>query len=530
MLKLLHRFDLWLDTHKSLLLLLLLVIVLRLPTFSEPYWYGDEGIYLTIGNALRDGQRLYSDIIDHKTPLIYYLAMTPSQSLFRLLLVGWMLVSTTAFFQLAKQLTAKNWLAIFGTTIFVVGTSLPWWEGHIPNGELFVMGWILLASYVLTKTQLFSQFANQRQTTHTALIERTLLTGVGFLSGLGVLTKVPALFDTAALASLIWLVAIDQLRAGTNTTTIRRLVATSYKLIWIGLGLIIPIVLSILYFALRGSLSEYIQFGLLYNFRYAAHWQLPFTAPWLLPLFTLPGKAILSTILILLLTWQQQRLTPALKLGFIWTVLGLFGATLSNRPYPHYLLQVVPGLALLLTGWCETLATKRHRKKLPSQLVASSFSLVGLSLVFCVIRLLKFGHYPVISYYYDWAQHLTGQLTTQEYYSHYNSLMTDNYQAAQIIKQSGTSKLFIWGTNPMLYALSGTYPTGRFTVSFHIKDFQAYQETLASVVEIQPPFIIVMNNEPDPLPGLATLLDQHYVPNQNFSHFVLWKSQSFQNE
>ena len=86
------------------MLLLLLLLVLRLPNFSEPYWYGDEGIYLTIGQALNKGYRLYSEIVDHKTPLIYVFAQTGSQLYFRLLLVFWMVVATAGFYRLTYLL------------------------------------------------------------------------------------------------------------------------------------------------------------------------------------------------------------------------------------------------------------------------------------------------------------------------------------------------------------------------------------------------------------------------------------------
>ena len=85
------KIDRFLDRQTLLLLLLVLIIILRLPNFFEPYWYGDEAIYLTLGNALKQGGQLYTTIIDHKTPLIYYLAMVPNQLYFRVLNLCWML-------------------------------------------------------------------------------------------------------------------------------------------------------------------------------------------------------------------------------------------------------------------------------------------------------------------------------------------------------------------------------------------------------------------------------------------------------
>jgi hypothetical protein len=100
--------------------------------------------------------------------------------------------------------------------------------------------------------------------------------------------------------------------------------------------------------------------------------------------------------------------------------------------------------------------------------------------------------------------------------------MRDNYSAAQIITQTDDPHLFVWGTNPMLYALTQKAPVGRFTVAFHIRDFSAYQETMDAVLDKKPMFIVTMNNEPQ-LDGLNELLDNEYIVNENFEYFNLWK-------
>jgi len=58
MLRLTKKFDRWLDSHLWLLIALLLLLILRIPNFFEPYWYGDEAIYLSLGNALNKGENV----------------------------------------------------------------------------------------------------------------------------------------------------------------------------------------------------------------------------------------------------------------------------------------------------------------------------------------------------------------------------------------------------------------------------------------------------------------------------------------
>ncbi len=57
-----------------LLGILVLILVLRIPSFFEPYYYGDEMIYLTLGEGVRQGATLYKDLHDNKPPLIYIIA------------------------------------------------------------------------------------------------------------------------------------------------------------------------------------------------------------------------------------------------------------------------------------------------------------------------------------------------------------------------------------------------------------------------------------------------------------------------
>ena len=319
------------------------------------------------------------------------------------------------------------------------------------------------------------------------------------------------------------------------------------------LGAVTPIILSIVYFVAVGSGKDYLDYGLLYNFRYAGSWGLPFTHPFLLQSFTLPGKTLYLIGLVLLLSLFKKYLRPAVQFIFLWFAAALFASLLSNRPYPHYFIQLVPPLALLLSITLESLFkffkllktnssdpnTKKitaktghstKKEKILHLLIPVQFSVLVLFIFVSAMTLLNFGPYEVTKYYVNWYKLVSGNMTTQEYRQSFDSLMNDNYKAAPIISAAGSPDLFIWGTNPMLYALTQTQPTGRFTVSFHIKDFNAYEETLRAVIKKSPPFIVVMNNETQQLPELNQYLIDNYVRDNNkFDHFVLWKRMNYAN-
>lgn len=527
MLKIIRRFDKWLDTHLALLLLLCLVIILRIPNLFEPYWYGDEGIYLTVGNALRAGEKLYLDIIDHKTPLIYYFAMIPNQRLFRLFTMFWMLMATTFFHHLAKQLIRPKKIAIITSLIFILFTTFPWLEGNIANGELFVLGFVLLSSFLFSRTNAWSQiFSFKTSPKQPPTKELILLFSTGFSFGLGILTKVPGLLDMLAFFTPSFFLLVN-----TFSTSSRKIkswlklalqVMTNNLIIFA--GAMTSIVGSIIYYFAIGSGQAYFNYGLLYNFRYASSWGLPFENPWFLFFFTITGK--LSIILAFFFALILLRKYLSIKFQFVlsWSLFALFASLLSNRPYPHYFLQLVAPFSLLIgLTLVQLINIFKSNKNTFNSTIAIILSGSTMAILVGVMVLLSVGFYPGLKYYSNFYKLISGQISPQFYNQSFNHLMEDNYTAAKIIQKSTDNQIFIWGTNPMLYALSETYPTGRFTVSFHIKDFDAYAETFDDVKRIEPTFIIVMKDEKEILPGLNQLLDEKYTPNRNFTNFILWK-------
>jgi hypothetical protein len=542
MFKKLRELDCWLDKVAPILILLLIVLVLRVPNFFEPYWYGDEGIYLTIGNALRNGGSLYQSIIDHKTPLIYYFSMVPSQMWFRVLNLVWSGASVLLFFFLANRVIKNIKIVYASSLIFALLVTTPILEGNIPNGELFVMGFILLGG-LLFVSHIMSEFVTDiAEKFHRRGCElwfakklgrrfaKTSCSFIYFVSGLlfglAILTKVPAIFDVAAMFSIAWFIGLSlidwkHLISNKNWTALKPLVFNVALAI---AGTLVPIILSVIYYTLIGHGQAYLDFGLLYNFRYVKNWSLPFSHPVLVWLFSMPGKLLITGAIIFGLSFLKKQVSLRFKFVAAWLILALFGSTLSNRPYPHYYLQVVPP-AVMMAGFIfeeliKLIGFDRAKKKFNFIDVGIGSSLMAL--VVAVFILLKVGFYPTISYYTRFIDYANKKISRDEYYQSFDSLMKDNYAAAQIIQKSSDPYMLIWGTNPTLYALTKKIPTGRFIVSFHVRDFDAYQETLDDMVQKKPMFVVTMNNE-EPLEGLGGILETEYLPNHSFDHFVLWK-------
>lgn len=103
--------------------------------------------------------------------------------------------------------------------------------------------------------------------------------------------------------------------------------------------------------------------------------------------------------------------------------------------------------------------------------------------------------------------------------------MENNYQAAEVIRGLDGHRMFIWGTNPMLYALTEATPTSRFTVSFHIEDLDDHANTMAQIKEEAPTIIVVMEDEQQELPGLEEYLTTYYYANNQYDTMTLYLRQ-----
>lgn len=490
--------------REALIIVLFLVLILRIPNLFEPYWYGDEGIYLTIGHALKNGLVLYRDIIDHKTPLIYVLAMAPSLFWFKTLLLGWSLIMTAQVFWVAQKLFGNTRKAFFVSLLFALFTSLPALEGNIANGELFVMGFVTTAVWLFSQTTVFS-LLNSAELKPKA--EPKLFFLIGLSLGMALLTKVPALLDLGLYAAAFIAVLLHK-------PTLSKTKALLWNACFLGVGLLIPLAVSIVYFFSQHALDAYLRYGLLYNFHYSGSFGVPFTSPVLQALFSLPGKTVVLAMMFLVVILPQKKRGIALpRVIFFWFACTLYATLLSSRPYPHYWLQTMLPLSLL-AGFA---FFQSGREK--GLFAAALALLVGVLFLFQVDR------YPTVRYYQRFAAYALGMTNRESYMQDFNPLMRDTYALAEQIRTTtdAEDRLFIWGTNPMLYALSRRIPAGRFTVSFHIKDFQAFDETMEALRQHQPKVIVVMQSETESFEAFKLSLSEHYIQTERFGEMYVFR-------
>lgn len=475
-----------------LALLIFLVVILRIPSLFEPYWYGDEGIYLTLGQAVRQGLVLYRDIFDHKPPLLYWFAaLAGSVFWFRLILLVWHAGTVFLFSKLSSKLFDKNSrLVVFSTGFFALFTTIPMLEGNIANAEIFMIGTTIAALNLI--------FPIQRLTT-----KRIFYTGILF--SLSFLFKVPAVFDFVAVV-FFWFAWALGLK-NTATTFKRGFIAS--------LAFLIFPLLTVIYYGARGGLVDYLNTAGLFNSSYIANWETPAKA---VTSEVLSGgfqtRALVLSFSLVLLMIFRKRFDQTTFFVTSWLFFATFGALLSGRPYPHYIIQVIPPLALA----AGILFFSRQSKRF---LVVPALLIFLTSLVFY-----KFYTYPTFSYYQNFVSFVLKQKDAGEYRAYFGSHVNRTYRLANILAARTTKrdKIFIWGTNPELYALTRRIPPTKYTVSFHIKDLRAEGETMEVLSRTRPKYIVKLLDTKETLPGLDSFLLQNYIFVEDTEGAQLWKS------
>ncbi len=445
----------WIHRHQALIIISCLLIVLRIPSLLEPYWYGDETIYLTIGLALRRGLELYKSIHDNKPPLIYLLAAISGGQLF------WLKFSALVSSFLALIIFSKISKSKIALLTFTVLTSIPFLEGNIANAEIFFLLPIVTAFYLCLTSKKDSH-----------------LFWAGLALGIGGLFKIPALVEVAVFP-IFWFF-------------------TSHKnwfrnsLIF-GVSTFIPIGLSLLIFYLRGSLSNYLIAAGFRNIPYLSSWESS------IPIFgQLSVRTIVFGMGLLIIFVLRKKLDKSVMLASIWFICSLFAAMLSGRPYPHYLLQTVPALSLL-GGYL--------------MLKKNTWLIVSLIVLWRInFKVFQFYPYTTIKYYANFLSWVSGQKSLAEYYQWFGPGVNRDYQIASVIMMGSKSsdQIFTWSDESGLYALSKRLPVGIYTARYHIRDFKAEDETWQMLKSNPPRYIVTFDNDSN-LEDLPVLLEGKYT-------------------
>jgi len=466
--KLVNFFHKVLDYKDSLFIstVILVFILLRIPSLIEPYWYGDEGIYQVIGQAMREGRILYSEIWDNKPPLLYIIYALFNGDLFYIrfasLISG--VFSIIFFFLLAKKLF-KNRASVFvSVTFYSILFGLPLLEGNIANSENFMHLPIIAAFYLI--------FTSQNK-------NRFLLTAVSgiFLSS-AFLIKIVAVFDLAALIISIFILRFyEDIRV-----QIKNIITSIEQESLLIIAFIFPIMITALYFIFAQAFPDFYKAALSQNVGYVGHGNY-----FIFPMGFLFLKIALLLFAILLIARYRKILGPAGILILVWVVFSLFNALFSQRPYTHYLLVLLPSFSLFL-GYI-----------LDNKILLKLTIPILLILAILIFQNFHFNLNKALSYYLNYSLFIMGVKSVRDYQAFFDRNTPNDYEIARFItaKTAKREEVFLWSDSAQIYALSGKLPPGRYIVSYHITFYKdAIEETKKIIDEKKPKYIIQTKDHP----------------------------------
>jgi len=468
--KKLKKIPLW------LFILFLTIFILRIPSFFYPYAYGDECIYLTLGEAIRHGVTLYKNIHDNKPPLLYLLAgISGNLFWFKILLAFWNLVTIYAFFLVAKCFfPKKRFLNRLSVWLFAFLTTLPFLEGNIANAEIFMILPILAGILRL--------FCGKKRSANTFFV-------AGIFFSLAACFKMPAVFDF--FSCFIFFAFFTKQNFKEKFKNLK----------FFTLGFFLPLATTFVYFFLKGAFGQYVSASFLQNIGYLSSWEAG-SHKLNLSQSGLMIRTLILLAFVFIFYLIRKKLEKTSVFIFLWFSFSLYASLLSGRPYPHYLIQILPPLCLLLV----LLLSQKLSEKTVSAVL---FLILSFSL-----NHINFWSYPNWPYYKNFIQFVFGAKNNIEYLKHFGSDVPYNYEIARFLLNNTQKeeRVFIWGDSPCVYALSRRLPVGRYTASYHIIDFNGFQETLQALKEQKPRFIIDLKDEKRPFPYFNSFIDKNYSP------------------
>ncbi len=472
--------------YKFLFLLLLFIFFLRIPSLMEPNRYADEDIYLTLGHGMRQGLVFYRDIHDNKPPLLYVVAgLAGNLFWFRFILLVVHAIGVVIFYKLAELVfDNRRWAILISTLIFGLFSTLPPLEGNIANGENFMIVSALAGVYLL-----YRALINLNE--HDRIWVYPL---AGFLFSIAFLFKIPIAFDFAGIV-LFWLFFVEpELRL---TQRLARLFSKEFILL-IG-GFLMPILLSIVYYAFNGAFEPYVRSALMQNIGYLSSWGGEGGSVLQNPLVWRGLVVIGLTGLLLIFS---KRISLASRFVLVWTVFSMYGALLSSRPYPHYLLEPLVPVSLLLMLVIIQFLERRA--------ISLSISILVLVLIIVSYYQIDFWEYETLSYYRNYVDYASGKKSWDDYLKYWGA--GRNYQVASYLQHhtSENDRVYVWGTEPAIYSVSGRLPVSRYTVAYHVVDFDAYDHTIQAIQSEKPMYIVVFEDGPD-FEALHALLEKGYL-------------------
>jgi hypothetical protein len=478
---------------------IVILVVFRIPSLFESYWYGDEAIYAAVAQEIKQGKALYAETWDHKPPLIFWIFYPAA-------LVGWGkgLIFLRAFNMLLGVLTL-----VFVNSILVKRVGI-WARFAALLFLAFFLGSTLLEGNILNAEVIFIAF---NMLAFLLLLKRKWFVVVGFLAFLSLITKVPGFVEFALVFVCFAVIYLKE-------KGLRYLITACVK---IAVGFAVPLVLVVLYFAWAGTLADFIYANATFNRIYSLHQsnyfevfgrQYPNT---LLQLISYASIFVFTTILYL-----KKKMSAFLYLSVNLFTVQAFASLLSAKNYSHYFLQVLPGAAFLLA-----IALNNIKSILKVQkLVIWSVILV---LFIPILIVFKSGGeisiYAKPNEYYPWFYkgYILGDETFKnKFWWSEGEGVKKTKRYAEYLRNNYTEydPVYIYTDKPWVQALAGRNLVNKYVVWFHL----AYrQEHLDEEIEnMRRAELFVVDNKARLLQPISDVLSEKFEKIDEFEELDIY--------
>lgn len=511
-----------------LFLIFILTFVLRTPFFNEPLDY-DEGTYAFFA-FFSQGPKFYSSFPMLKLPGIVFTyrfldIFFPGQVVaFRVLAAFLLALAAIVVYKLGRLLfnNKKGFLSAIIFILFLSQTALE----PRANTEVFMMPFIVFSFYF------FWLFYKSQKNFYLFLS--------GLACGIAFVYKQVAIFDFAFLFLWLFLDSLILKKSGFKNLIL--------KVIFIFSGFLIPIIGLIIFFQIKGELSDFWFNSFVSGKDYVnSSWQnkelwirfkrnLLFLFKYLWPLFLITVGGLISALV-------KRRKNDLFLIG--WLLFAFFGFCFNGWFFPHYFIQLIPPASFLGASFIYILFNLR---------IINNIKFFKTGLILILAAMLFFTFKPQLLIYRDFLRMLGGKIDQNHYFK---TLGQDTeeagwlpfYQSSEYLKKvmDDRESLFAWSTTPLPYYLVRRQPTTSFVQNYYFLDYSLMLSTyhgwkfdfendrkkLIEQLKNKPPEYILLHIGPEQIfdqifvfPDFGRFVSQNYNFEKKFGNILIFKRAS----
>ncbi len=497
--------------------LLFLTLILRLPSFFEPPWSTDEGIYAASARLILKKRALpYLDFWDNKPPgifLVFTIAEILSQvtkislsfildsinllnALFLVLLIG----------KITKKLfpRIKDKTLFFSSLIFLLGFNLPFWEGNLFNAENIFLPFSTLTIYLLLYQE-----------------KKKNIFAAGFFLALALVIKQVVLAEfILACTLLLW--PLPQQKNNNSFTPKQQLKRISTFLI----GFLLPWLAAFTLMLTMHNLKAFFAATISYPFFYS---RINLSLEDNLILWGLRLFLIGTSIFL----YRFHR--GAVSFSLLWLTLDLILISITLRPFTHYFLHLLPPLSLASANFSSSVA---QQKIIPLKGFRILIGMIIFFLIFLSPLNLKWRLIPSVPYHFDYWQYwpnfiafATGQKNLNQFQTLFRAQREWREEVEAVLKNQEPGTVFILAGNnePWLYyqlIKQNFTPSTPYLASFYWEILPQGKKKLFQALEKNKTDYLILGTKFTPPELISSELFSFYTPISKKTTYTIWQYQN----